>query len=98
MDTPKAALNSKQQRTLAAVFTDPVRSDIPWDDVIGLIRALGGEEIRRKMKTGGSRVRFNLHGERGFFHKPHPESVADKGCVKDLRDFFSRAGVAPAPA
>lgn len=98
MPRPTVALNSKQQRTLGSIFSDPVRSDIPWDDVIVLIKALGGEEIRCRMKTGGSRVRFNLDGERGFFHKPHPESVADKGCVKDLRDFLSRAGVVLAPA
>lgn len=89
----RSALNNKQQRTLEAIFTDPVKCDIPWDDVTALVRALGGEEIRRKKKTGGSRVRFNLHGVKGFFHKPHPGNVADKGCVKDIREFVLAAGV-----
>lgn len=94
---PSITLNAKQARTFAAVFSEPTRADIAWEAVVALVRALGGEEIRRRQKTAGSRVRFQLNGQRGFFHKPHPETVLDKGCVAGLREFFLGAGVV-APA
>jgi len=93
MVKPLVKLNAKQQKTFDAIFHEPVRSNVVWEDVDSLIRALGGEEIRKNQKTGGSRVRFKLNGVRGFFHKPHPEKVADKGCIKDLRVFLVNAGV-----
>jgi hypothetical protein len=36
-------MNRKHRRTLEAVFEDPVRSNIPWRDIEGMIRAEGGE-------------------------------------------------------
>lgn len=86
-------LNTKQQKTFDAIFHEPVRSDVAWEEVESLVRALGGAEIRKNKKTGGSRVRFKINDVRGFFHKPHPEKVADKGCIKDLRVFLLNAGV-----
>lgn len=94
---PRIALNARQARTFTALFAEPARADIAWEAVVALIKALGGEEIRRRQRTAGSRVRFQLNGQRGFFHKPHPESVVDKGCVADLREFLLGAGAAVAP-
>ena len=58
-----------------------------------LIRALGGEEIHLRQKTSGSRVRFILGGVKGFFHRPHPENVLDKGCAAYVREFLIRSGM-----
>ncbi len=33
----------KQPKTLAAIFADPVRSNIPWRDIEALLQALGAE-------------------------------------------------------
>jgi len=56
---------------LAAILEDPVRSDIPWDDIEGLFRALGAEITEGR----GSRVRVALKGVRAVFHRPHPRRV-----------------------
>ena len=91
---PPVKLNSARQRTWQALFANPPRADIAWDDVTALIRALGGREIHHHQKTTGSRVRFLLGGVKGFFHRPHPENVLGKGCAADVRDFLVRAGAA----
>ena len=91
---PPGKLNSARQRTWQALFANPPRADIAWDDVTALIRALGGREIHHHQKTTGSRVRFLLGGVKGFFHRPHPENVLGKGCAADVRDFLVRAGAA----
>jgi len=89
---PALRLNSARLRTWQALFVSPPRSDILWNDVAALIRALGGREIHHHQKTAGSRVRFLLGGVKGFFHRPHPETVLGKGCVADVREFLIRAG------
>lgn len=91
---PAVRLNSARLRTWEALFVSPPRSDIPWDDVKALIRALGGREIHHHQKTTGSRVRFLLGGVKGFFHRPHPGTVLHKACVADVREFLLRAGAA----
>jgi hypothetical protein len=90
---PGKKLNSKQTKTFRAIFEEPTRSDIHWEDIASLVKAFGGEEIFRKQKTGGSRARFKLNGVRGFFHKPHPERVTHKACVESVREFLMNAGV-----
>jgi hypothetical protein len=47
-------MNSKQARTLDAVFADPVRANIAWDDVESLLLAAGAMVVESR----GSRVRF----------------------------------------
>jgi len=85
------SLNSRQQKTRAAIWTDPVKSDIPWSDIESLLGALGTTITERK----GSRVGVDLGGVRQVFHRPHPERVTDKGAVKSVRDFLETAGYAP---
>ncbi len=89
---PTVRLNSARLRTWQALFASPPRSDILWDEVASLIHALGGREIHHRQKTAGSRVRFLLGGVKGFFHRPHPETVLGKGCAADVREFLLRAG------
>jgi hypothetical protein len=84
-------MNAKHQRTLAAVFEEPVRSDIAWRDVESMLKAAGAEITAGR----GSRVRIALHGVRAVFHRPHPQKETDKGAVKSLRAFLIEAGVVP---
>lgn len=95
---PAVRLNNARLRTWQALFSSPPRSDILWDDVIALIKALGGQELHHRQRTAGSRARFLLGGVKGFFHRPHPENVLGKGCAADIREFLLRAGVAAAPS
>ena len=81
-------MNNRQRKTLDAVFSNPLRSDIAWSDIESLLRALGAEIEEGR----GSRVRIVLNGERAIFHRPHPERVTDKGAVRSVRDFLENAG------
>ena len=83
-------LNSKNQKTLEAIFTNPVPSDIPWNDIERLFKGLGGIV---DSKRSGSRVGVSLRGVRAVFHEPHPNPATDKGAVKNFRDFLRRCGV-----
>jgi hypothetical protein len=82
-------LNSKQYRTLKIIFEDPIRADIPWNDIENVITALGGT----LSEGNGSRVRIKLNGVFAVFHRPHPERVTDKGAVKSVRRFLINAGI-----
>jgi HicA toxin of bacterial toxin-antitoxin, len=83
-------LNSKQRKTLLDIFTNPLKSDIPWKNIETLFVALGGEISQGR----GSRVRVLLNGVRAVFHQPHPQREAPKGTVKGVRDFLESAGIA----
>lgn len=85
------SLNSRQRRTLGRIFEEPVRSDVAWADVEGLLRALGAEVSEGR----GSRVRVYLNGVRAIFHRPHPRKETDKGALKSVRRFLAEAGVEP---
>jgi hypothetical protein len=82
-------LNNKQQKTLLDIFTNPVKSDIPWKNIESLFLALGGEVSQGR----GSRVRVLLNGVRAVFHQPHPQREAPKGTIKGVRDFLESAGI-----
>jgi hypothetical protein len=84
-------LSAKQRRTLAAIFADPVRSDVRWGDIEALLGA-SGAEITEGL---GSRIRIRLNNRRAIFHRPHPDPVTDKGAVKSVRRFLREAGVSP---
>jgi hypothetical protein len=84
-------MNSKNRKTLEAVFEDPVRSDVEWKDIETLFRACGGTITNR----GGSRVNVVLNDTISSFHRPHPERVTDKGALKSVRRFLITAGFQP---
>jgi hypothetical protein len=84
-------LSSKHRRTLQALFEDPVRSDVPWNDVERLLGALGAEIT----EGSGSRLRVALGGVRAVFHRPHPRRETNKGALKSVRRFLAEAGVQP---
>jgi hypothetical protein len=82
-------LSSKHRKTLRAVFTDPVRSNINWTDIENMLEALGAEVTEGKC----SRVRVYLNGVIAVFHRPHPEKETDRGAVKSVRTFLENGGV-----
>ncbi|BAZ51718.1 HicA protein [Nostoc sp. NIES-4103] len=82
-------LHSKHQKTLDAIFQDPIRSNISWNDIESMLIALGAEVSEGR----GSRVRFALNDIRATFHRPHPEKETDKGAVKSMRRFLLEAGI-----
>ena len=81
-------MSRKHDKTRAAIFAEPTRANIKWDDVESLFRALGAEVTQ----GSGSRVRIALNGRRATFHEPHPEKEIGRKTVADVREFLEDAG------
>lgn len=86
-----ANLNTRNKSTLEAIFEQPTRADIRWNDVDRLLRALGAERVERK----GSRVAFILNDRPMVLHRPHPGSEISKGMVETVRDGLSQSSIRP---
>lgn len=82
---------SKHSKTLKAIFHDPVKSSIIWDDIEVLFMALGAE----RFEGNGSRIRFLLNGIKATFQRVHPQKETDKGAVKSVRRFLEEGGIRP---
>jgi len=82
-------LNNKQRKILEAIFTDPIPANINWQDIESLFTALGATITQGQ----GSRVRILLNEVRAVFHEPHPQKETDKGAVKSVREFLTKAGI-----
>ncbi|MGZ2487170.1 hypothetical protein ACVITL_005755 [Rhizobium pisi] len=84
-------MNSKQRKTLAAVFKDPVSGTIEWAAIENLLVAAGADLI----KGNGSRVKFEKDGIIASFHRPHPDKEAKRYQARDAREFLMQIGVTP---
>jgi hypothetical protein len=93
-------MNSKQRKTLEAIFSKPMPKTLPWNDIESLFRAIGCRVIEGE----GSRVsfRFILEREdkpaeafREDFHRPHPGKEARLYQVEAARKFLTRIGTLP---
>jgi len=81
----------RHQRILDAIYAEPTRANLAWQDIESLMVALGAELSEGR----GSRLRVALHGVRAVFHRPHPAREASKAMVRSVRRFLSEAGVEP---
>ena len=84
-------MNSKQKRTLALVFKDPVSASMVWKDIESLLISVGADVI----EGNGSRVRFHKDSVIASFHRPHPKKEAKLYQVRDARTFLKQLGVEP---
>ncbi|MFH1898434.1 MAG: type II toxin-antitoxin system HicA family toxin [Candidatus Desantisbacteria bacterium] len=84
-------MKSKHCKTLQAIFENPVRANILWENIVSLLVACGAEISEGQ----GSRLRIVLKGVRAVFHRPHPQKETDKGAVVSIRRFLTEAGVEP---
>jgi hypothetical protein len=84
-------MNSKQRQTLQAIFTVPIRSDIKWESIKTLFKALDATVAQGR----GSRVRVYLNGVKAVFHEPHPEKEIGRGAVKAVKEFLENANIKP---
>jgi len=84
-------MNSKQKRTLAVVFKDPVSGSMIWKEIESLLISAGADVI----EGNGSRVRFHKDGIIATFHRPHPKKEAKPYQVRDARTFLKQLGVEP---
>ncbi len=81
-------LNSKQQRTLNAIYRNPVSSSLAWKDIESLFNALDVST----QEGCGSRVRFHKSGVVASFHRPHPNKEAKPYQIRDARAFLRQLG------
>jgi hypothetical protein len=84
-------MKRKHTKTLTLIFSRPVPSGIPWQDIESLFKELGAEISERE----GSRVGVRLFGERRVFHRPHPSPMTDKGAVVSVKKWLEEHGVTP---
>jgi hypothetical protein len=84
-------MNANHQRTLTAIFTEPVPGGLEWRRIEALLVALGAKTI----DGNGSRVRFVFNGVVASFHRPHPAKEAKPYQVRDARRFLEQVGVRP---
>ncbi len=84
-------MSSKHQKTLQAIFDNPVRSDVEWDKIESLFIVLGAELSQGR----DSRIRVALNNVRAVFHRPHPQKETEKGALKSVRRFLKEAGITP---
>jgi len=84
-------MNTKQRKTLVAIFARPTSASIVFSDIEALVIALGGSVSERE----GSRVRIELNGEHWRCHRPHPGKEAKRYQVEEARELLERAGVQP---
>ncbi len=84
-------MHGKHRKTLTAIFADPVKSDVRWDDIEALFIACGAAVSEGR----GSRVHVSLNGVDAVFHRPHPRPETDKGALKSVRRLLREAGIKP---
>lgn len=82
-------MNTKQRKTLKAIFEKPARKNIVWTDIEGMFTSLGAEIVNK----GGSVVTIKMGEKLQTFHRPHPEKEAPAYCVKNVREFLIENGV-----
>ena len=84
-------MNSRQRRTLVAIFTHPTSAAVLFSDIEKLVAALGGFLTERE----GSRVKIELKGEQWRTHRPHPSKEAKRYQVEEARELLERVGIRP---
>lgn len=84
-------MNSKQRKTLDAVFVKPTRATIRFSDIETMLMAVGASIS----EGSGSRVTFLLGGEEWHAHRPHPGKEARKYQVEGVREFLERLEIKP---
>jgi hypothetical protein len=84
-------VNSKQRKTLEAVWAEPVNGNIEWSRIESLLAALGCQVI----EGAGSSVTFEWQGRTATFHRPHPGNEALRYRVKAVREFLLRMEIKP---
>lgn len=82
---------SKHQRVLAAIFKNPVQSNVVWKDCEKLLIHLGAVITEAE----GSRIKIVLNDKKAVFHRPHPRKETDKGALLSLREYLENAGIKP---
>ena len=85
----RAAIHSKQRRTLEAIFRHPTASNLEWMDVVELLNKIGTMD-----RTVSGEYDVHVGGEHHLMRKPHTKDLAGTELI-DLRQFLQKAGWSP---
>ena len=86
-----SSMNSKQRKTLEAIFTRPIPKDVSWSDLASLFKGFGF----RVIESGGSKVTFEKNAASVSFHRPHPQKEIKPYQIQAARTFFEGIGERP---
>jgi hypothetical protein len=84
-------VNSKQQKTLEAIFANPTNGNLPWSFIENLLVAIGCRIIEGQ----GSSITVEKDEVGAYFHRPHPQKEALRYRVRDAGEFLTKIGVKP---
>ena len=74
---------TKIKKLLLKFLSDP--KDLTWNELISILMYHGFKEIKKKGKTGGSRVKFtDADGNIINLHKPHPGNIVKQYVIKQI--------------
>lgn len=74
---------SKIEKLIAKFLSNP--KDLTWDELIKILKNYGFNEITKKGKSGGSRVKFaNDNKDIINLHKPHPSNIIKPYLIKQI--------------
>lgn len=84
-------MNSKHQRTLEAIWAEPVDGNLGWARIESLPKALGC----RVVADAGSSVTFEWKGTRVTFDRPQPGGEALRYRIRAIRELLGKMGHQP---
>ncbi|MEL4896213.1 type II toxin-antitoxin system HicA family toxin [Crocosphaera sp. Alani8] len=84
-------MNKKQRKIYDSIFTEPMKLNILWDDVVTLIKAVGGT-VTQENNSG---VRFDFKNLSLNIHSPHPQKELKRYQIKAIREFLFKARINP---
>jgi hypothetical protein len=87
---PAPDLSNNHRDTLKKIFAHPVSHNVEWQDVIGLLGAVGDIEERK------SNYAVTLGGETEVLHRHGSEKDLDADAVMSLRKLLASHGIEPA--
>lgn len=86
---PPQHLNNRHRDTLQKIFAHPVSHNVEWQDVIGLLGAVGDIEERH------GNLAVTLGGETEVLHRHGSEKSLDADTVMKLRKLLASHGIDP---
>jgi hypothetical protein len=88
---PPQNLSNNHRDTLNKIFAHPVSHNVEWQDVIGLLGAVGDIEER-----SGNKFAVTLGGETETLHRHGSAKALDADEVMSLRKLLASHGIDPA--
>ncbi|QTE21871.1 type II toxin-antitoxin system HicA family toxin [Polaribacter cellanae] len=74
---------SKIEKLITKFLNIP--KDLTWDELIKILAHFGFTEIKKKGKSGGSRVKFiDLKNQIINLHKPHPGNIVKQYVIRQI--------------